>query len=63
MTELKSLHAEVKKRIGAEEAAIFEAHQAILEDPDLFEGASDRIDNGQNAGRAWQERLKARQPN
>ncbi len=58
MTELKSLHAEVTKRIGPEEAAIFEAHQAILEDPDLFEGASERIDEGQNAGQAWQETVK-----
>lgn len=59
MTELKTLHAEVKKRIGAEEAAIFEAHQAILEDPDLFEAASDRIDQGENAGRAWQGAVKS----
>lgn len=59
MAELKSLHAEVKKRIGAEEAAIFEAHQAILEDPDLFESASNRIDEGESAGRAWQGTIKS----
>ena len=58
ITELKSLHADVKKRIGVEEAAIFEAHQAILEDPDLFEDASERIDGGENAGHAWQGAVK-----
>ncbi|MEM7342969.1 MAG: phosphoenolpyruvate--protein phosphotransferase [Chloroflexota bacterium] len=59
VTDLKSLYREVKKRIGGEEAAIFEAHQAILEDPDLFETASERIDKGENAGRAWQGAIKS----
>ena len=59
VAELKSLHAEVTKRIGAEEAAIFEAHQALLEDPELFESAAERIDGGKSAGRAWQEAIKS----
>jgi len=58
-SELITLHAEVKQRIGAEEAAIFEAHQAILEDPDLFESASTRIEGGASAGHAWQATIKS----
>jgi phosphocarrier protein FPr len=55
---LKVLHAEVKKRIGAEEAAIFEAHQAILDDPELLETAFAQIDTGYSAGRAWQDTIQ-----
>ncbi|MBI1877980.1 MAG: HPr family phosphocarrier protein, partial [Chloroflexi bacterium] len=55
---LMALHAEVKKRIGAEEAAIFEAHQAILDDPELHEAAFARIDEGKSAGRAWQDTIQ-----
>jgi phosphocarrier protein FPr len=57
-TQLQLLHAQVTKRIGPEEAAIFEAHQAILDDPDLFEGAVERIDTGSSAGRAWQDTIQ-----
>jgi len=57
-TQLKLLHTQVTKRIGPEEAAIFEAHQAILDDPDLFEGAVERIDTGSSAGRAWQDTIQ-----
>jgi phosphoenolpyruvate-protein phosphotransferase len=53
-TELQSLHTQVMERIGAEEAAIFEAHMAILDDPGLFESACDRIEAGADAASAWQ---------
>ena len=56
--QLKLLHAEVEKRIGAEEAAIFEAHQAILDDPELLEAAFVSIDTGKSAGRAWQDTIQ-----
>jgi phosphocarrier protein FPr len=54
-TELKTLHQQVLKRIGAGEAAIFEAHLAILDDPDLFETACERIEAGQAAAPAWRD--------
>lgn len=57
-TELESLHAQVQKRIGAEEAAIFEAHQSILTDPELHESTVERIDRGQSAAKAWQEAIE-----
>jgi len=45
----------VLKRIGAAEAAIFEAHLAILADPELSEAASTQISAGHSAGQAWQQ--------
>ncbi|MCG3207381.1 MAG: Phosphoenolpyruvate-protein phosphotransferase [Anaerolineae bacterium] len=58
-TELTTLHQQVQQRIGAEEAAIFEAHLAILDDPDLFAAASDAINSGQNAGQGWQAAVES----
>ncbi|MEM7344939.1 MAG: phosphoenolpyruvate--protein phosphotransferase, partial [Chloroflexota bacterium] len=52
--ELEALQTQTKQRIGAEEAAIFEAHLEILEDADLLEATYNQIDAGHNAGRAWQ---------
>jgi phosphocarrier protein FPr len=57
--DLTSLHADMVKRIGPEEAAIFEAHLAILDDPDLLETATDRIESGLSAAQAWQESVEA----
>lgn len=57
-SDLNSLHAQVKKRLGAEEAAIFEAHQAILDDPELREAAFAQIEQGRSAGHAWQETIQ-----
>jgi len=53
-TELSDLHQQVLARIGAGEAAIFEAHRAILSDPELFESACERIAAGQAVVPAWQ---------
>ncbi|MCB0165071.1 MAG: phosphoenolpyruvate--protein phosphotransferase, partial [Anaerolineae bacterium] len=53
-TELDTLRQQVEKRLGAGEAAIFEAHLAILEDPELEEAAVDNINDGQSAGQGWQ---------
>ncbi len=52
--ELAAVHQQVQQRIGAGEAAIFEAHLAILDDPELAEAANDNIDGGQSAGQGWQ---------
>ncbi|GAB4423151.1 MAG: phosphoenolpyruvate--protein phosphotransferase [Anaerolineae bacterium] len=53
-TELTELHQQVSQRIGPEEAAIFEAHLEILDDPDLLETATENINSGQSAGKGWQ---------
>lgn len=58
-TDLQTLHQDVLQRIGAGEAAIFEAHLSILEDPDLFEAASEQIQAGQGAAQAWQQAVEA----
>ncbi|GGX91620.1 phosphoenolpyruvate--protein phosphotransferase [Litchfieldella qijiaojingensis] len=39
------------------EAEIFAAHQAWLEDPDLFAAAESRLRAGRSAGQAWREAL------
>ncbi|RME69611.1 MAG: phosphoenolpyruvate--protein phosphotransferase [Chloroflexi bacterium] len=52
-TELRELHRQMLQRLGAGEAAIFEAHLAILDDPELFEKACEQIEAGQPAGSAW----------
>jgi phosphocarrier protein FPr len=52
-TELTTLHRQVHAQIGAAEAAIFEAHLAILDDPELFTCACEQIDAGSQAGPAW----------
>ncbi len=41
--QLRALEARALEHIGAEEAAIFEAHQLFLEDPDLLEQIEERI--------------------
>jgi phosphocarrier protein FPr len=58
--ELEAVHAQMLKRVGAEEAAIFEAHLAILDDPELLEATSAQINAGRSAARAWQETIETR---
>ncbi|MBX5448675.1 phosphoenolpyruvate--protein phosphotransferase [Thermogemmatispora sp.] len=43
MTELQTLTAQVARTVGKEEAAIFEAHQLILQDPEILDAALERI--------------------
>ncbi|MGD9988238.1 phosphoenolpyruvate--protein phosphotransferase [Pseudonocardia sp.] len=43
---------------GADEAAIFEAHLALLDDPDLLDDAHARIAAGGAAGRAWADAVE-----
>ena len=35
VAELETLRAQTEQQVGAQEAAIFEAHQLIVQDPDL----------------------------
>src|SRR5579859_5405482 len=54
--ELQELQAHVAKTVGQNEAAIFEAHQLIVEDPDLVEEAQAAIANDFfSAGAAFQQ--------
>ena len=53
--EIVALHRQAVKQVGAEEAAIFEAHLLFLQDPSLVEATRDRIyGEGINAEAAWQ---------
>ncbi len=50
----------MKQSIGAQEAAIFDAHLLILQDPDLVSAARARILEAQdNAARAWHTAIQA----
>jgi phosphocarrier protein FPr len=54
ITELESLQKKTEKKIGAEEAAIFEAHQLIVQDPDLQTSVKNNLDTNKiNAEAAW----------
>jgi hypothetical protein len=51
--ELNALVAQVKAQSDASRAAIFTAHQELLEDPDLLALANSAIDQGKTAAFAW----------
>ena len=53
--ELEELHQDMVGRVGAGEAEIFEAHLALLDDPELVKAALERIDEGWAAPKAWDE--------
>lgn len=51
---------QLKQAIGAQDAAIFEAHEMILQDPDLAAAARERIfARRENAARAWDSAITA----
>ena len=58
--ELRDLYEDVKQRSGAGKAAIFLAHDAFLDDPDLEGEVVRAIRSGLSAGWAWRERIEAR---
>jgi phosphocarrier protein FPr len=53
MADLRNLHDEFLKKAGGTRAAIFKAHQELLEDPDLVSEAHRDIGTGKSAGWAW----------
>ncbi len=53
--QLGTLHNEVKARGSANEAAIFLAHQALLDDPELADAVRAEIQNGHGAAWAWDQ--------
>ena len=58
--ELRQLHDDVRARSGTAEAAIFRAHEAFLDDPDVTTATSREISTGSSAGWAWREAIAAR---
>jgi phosphocarrier protein FPr len=58
--ELRDLHDDVEARSGAAKAAIFRAHEAFLDDPDLLAEVNRAIRRGQSAGWAWREEITSR---
>ena len=57
---LQQLYDEVRAKTGAAKAAIFKAHLAFLDDPELQLEVRDRIDAGRSAGSAWQQAIDER---
>ncbi len=52
---LKNLHDEVRAKAGAAKAAIFQAHIAFLEDPELHAEVNELINSGRSCGFAWRQ--------
>ena len=58
--EIDALHRRAVAQVGADEAAIFEAHLLFLQDPLLIEATRDRIYGEKiNAEAAWQRQMAA----
>ncbi len=54
ISELQTLHTQAVRQIGAQEAAIFEAHQLFLKDPSWLDAAKESIyQKSINAEAAW----------
>lgn len=58
--QLRQLHTQLLGQAVASEAAIFEVHLEILEDPDLLEAVYANIDKQKNAAHAWQAAIETR---
>jgi phosphocarrier protein FPr len=52
-TELTELHQQMMEKKLGNEAAIFEAHKELLDDPELMEAVQARIETGQSSLKAW----------
>jgi multiphosphoryl transfer protein len=53
--EIRAARETAARELGPAEAAIFDAHLLLLDDPDLLSGVRDRIGAGAPAPRAWSE--------
>lgn len=53
--ELEALRAKLHGQADASKAAIFAAHQELLEDPELVDTANSAIDKGKSAPFAWKQ--------
>lgn len=58
LVELAQVRANAERRVGAEEAAIFDAHRLFLQDPDLQQKAKIAIESQKiNAAAAWHDAI------
>ena len=55
---ISQLRARTARDVGESEAAIFDAHQLLLDDTALLDSARDCIDDGQSAVSAWSAAVK-----
>ena len=53
--QIEAIHARLLADADADKAAIFAAHQELLEDPELVNVAESAIAKGRSAGFAWQQ--------
>jgi phosphocarrier protein FPr len=58
--ELRVLQSEVSARSGSKQAAIFLAHQELVDDPELVSAARARVAQGLSAAAAWRAVTEAR---
>lgn len=58
--QLQDLYEEVVAKAGPAQAAIFQAHQEFLADPDLQQAAADYLQNERSAAWAWQQAYETR---
>ncbi|HEY9644541.1 MAG TPA: phosphoenolpyruvate--protein phosphotransferase [Coleofasciculaceae cyanobacterium] len=57
--EVEALRSKVQGQADAGKAAIFAAHLELLEDPELFDAATQSIDQGKSAAFAWKQSYTA----
>ena len=55
--QIQDLAEEVRNKADASKAAIFSAHEELVEDPDLIQLAMDIIDQGKSAAYAWNKAI------
>ncbi len=53
--QLEALQTRLSAEADSDRAAIFAAHQELLEDPEVLDGAAERIRGGATAAYAWQQ--------
>lgn len=58
--QLDDVYQSVQASAGRSEAAIFRAHRALLDDPDLLEQVQGLIDAGHSAAWSWQQAITER---
>lgn len=58
--QLTTLREQMLSDDMGDEAAIFDVHLEILEDPELVEGVAAKIEDGQGAARAWRTNIDER---
>lgn len=58
--DLQKLNQQMKERNLASEAAIFEAHIELLDDPDLDQAIQSKIDAGEKSSAAWKMSIEER---